>query len=217
VLARRWRDVEPISDKIRQIHIDEGQVCKEGEFFNCIVGDRQMRLQMAVGDRVRFTKNDYATGFTNGQTGKITRIQRDAEAGWQIKMVDDDGRLHHISESRYSDENGRLHLVHAYASTIYAAQGLTVDRTLVLHDPQMDRASAYVAGSRHRDSCEWFLNRALLDEVGERGQSDDDRVQLAAESISRDKYQETAIELWRKLPKLEVSDGRKHEVELQCS
>lgn len=46
-----------------------------------------------------------------------------------------------------------------------AEQRLTVDETFVLHNVQMDRAAAYVAGGRHRDQCDWFCNRKALEEL----------------------------------------------------
>lgn len=49
------------------------------------------------------------------------------------------------------------HFAHGYALTIHKSQGATVERTYVLAGPNMDRHSAYVALSRHRDrvSLHW--------------------------------------------------------------
>ena len=74
-------------------------------------------------------------------------------------------------QSDYSDEQGKLQLVQAYASTVYSAQGATVDGdTFVLYTSAMDRAASYVAGSRHKDNCHWFVNGQELD--AQSGQSD---------------------------------------------
>src|SRR3546814_12365777 len=43
---------------------------------------------------------------------------------------------------------------HGYAATLDRSQGVTVDRAHVLATPGMDRHSAYVALSRHRDGVQ---------------------------------------------------------------
>src|SRR3546814_17609934 len=50
--------------------------------------------------------------------------------------------------------------------TIHKAQGMTVDRTHVLATPGMDRHSAYVALSRHRDGVALHYGR---DDFKDRG------------------------------------------------
>jgi len=40
----------------------------------------------------------------------------------------------------------------------------------VLYTTAMDRAASYVAGSRHKDNCHWFINGQELD--AQSGQSD---------------------------------------------
>src|SRR3546814_4138409 len=46
-----------------------------------------------------------------------------------------------------------------YAATIHKSQGVTVDRAHVLATPGMDRHSAYVALSRHRDGVQLHYGR----------------------------------------------------------
>src|SRR3546814_12586125 len=59
--------------------------------------------------------------------------------------VVDDGR------SVAFDLKDYAHVDHGYAATIHKSQGVTVDRAHVLATPGMDRHSASVALSRHRD------------------------------------------------------------------
>jgi hypothetical protein len=51
------------------------------------------------------------------------------------------------------------HVDHGYAATIHKSQGVTVDRGHVLATPGMDRHSAYVALSRHRDGVQLHYGR----------------------------------------------------------
>lgn len=103
-------------------------------------------------------------------------------------------------QSDYSDEQGRLHLVQAYASTVYSAQGVTVDGdTFVLYTTAMDRAASYVAGSRHKDNCHWFVNGQELDAQGgqaDKGQTPDmaTRLKNLARCMSINKHKAMASE-----------------------
>ena len=62
-----------------------------------------------------------------------------------------------------ADQHGRAKLAHAYATTIYGAQGLTTDRAFVLLSPDMDRHAVYVAARRAREKTEFFIDRRALD------------------------------------------------------
>jgi conjugative relaxase-like TrwC/TraI family protein len=213
VLAQQWRDVKELSERIRDIYRAEGIVAPTGVTLNCIVGEHKFKQEFALGDRVRFTRNDYAKGFTNGTLGALTGMTQRGN-DWFFEVQADDGRTLRFTQQNYSDEGGRLHLVHAYASTIYASQGLTVDEAFILHDIQMDRASAYVAGSRHRDQCQWFCNSKALDELNP-ATNDDERLQHLAKSLSTDRYHALALEVWERLPKApEPAREQQHDLEL---
>lgn len=201
VLARKWTDVLPLSQKIRQLHIDAGRVAAEGPTLQCVVGDRNMDLQMAVGDDVRFTRNEYRVGLTNGQTGKIEAIHAQPNGHYLIDVRDSTGVLNRVDTAEYVNEFGRLHMVHSYASTVYASQGLTMDRTLVLGDMAMDQKNAYVAGSRHRQICEWFFDANSIVMAAGKGQpmTADECIEAVAKSMSVDRGQRIALEHYEEM------------------
>jgi hypothetical protein len=58
---------------------------------------------------------------------------------------------------RVSPTDGAAALEHAYAATIYQAQGATVDRAFVMADPTMDRQEFYVAASRSREETHFYV------------------------------------------------------------
>ena len=58
------------------------------------------------------------------------------------------------------DTKDYAHVDHGYAATIHKSQGVTVDRAPVLATPGMDRHSAYVGMSRHRDDVHLHYGRA---------------------------------------------------------
>ncbi len=90
-----------------------------------------------------------------------------------------------------------------YAMTVYSSQGSTVNGdTFVLHNEQMDRASCYVAGSRHKDNCHWFVNRNAIDLMSEHS-SDNERLETLAEMMARDKQPEMTLDYLQEHEQLE--------------
>ncbi len=104
--------------------------------------------EFASGDRIMFLKNERGLGVKNGTLGKVERVSPDSMA---VRL--DDGR------SVAFDLKDYAHVDHGYAATIHKSQGVTVDRAHVLATPGMDRHSAYVALSRHRDGVQLHYGR----------------------------------------------------------
>jgi Ti-type conjugative transfer relaxase TraA len=97
----------------------------------------------ATGDRVMFLKNERALGVKNGSLGTIERV-----GIARMAVLLDDGRAVAFDLKDYQDVD------HGYAATIHKSQGVTVDQVHVLATPGLDRHSAYVALSRHRDTVD---------------------------------------------------------------
>lgn len=104
--------------------------------------------EFASGDRIMFLKNDRGLGVKNGTLGKVERVSPDSMA---VRL--DDGRQVAFDLKDYA------HVDHGYAATIHKSQGVTVDRAHVLATHGMDRHSAYVALSRHRDGVQLHYGR----------------------------------------------------------
>ena len=112
-----------------------------------IAAERSAR-DFASGDRIMFLKNDRGLGVKNGTLGRIETVSPERMA---VRL--DDGRRLAFDFKDYA------HVDHGYAATIHKSQGVTVDRTHVLATPGMDRHSAYVALSRHRDGVQLHYGR----------------------------------------------------------
>jgi hypothetical protein len=95
-----------------------------------------------------FLKNERGMGVKNGTLGKVERVSPDSMA---VRL--DDGRQVAFDLKDYA------HVDHGYAATIHKSQGVTVDQGHVLATPGMDRHSAYVALSRHRDGVQLHYGR----------------------------------------------------------
>lgn len=113
------------------------------------VVERQVGRDFASGDRLLFTRNDWALGVQNGTLATILALTPDGE----FKVRCDDGRELTFNARDYS------HLEQGYALTIHKAQGATVDRAYVLAGEMFDAHMAYVAMTRHRERVDLFYNR----------------------------------------------------------
>ncbi len=135
MLATRWRDVHDLNWRARQHLAAAGYL--DGPALT--IAHREYQ----VGDRVMTLRNARRLGVTNGTIGVITQL--DVDAHTVTITTRDDERT--ILPSDYLDAGG---IVHAYATTIHKAQGVTVDRALVLASDDLSRERGYTALSRGR-------------------------------------------------------------------
>lgn len=62
------------------------------------------------------------------------------------------GRITDLKTNEVADDKGRVPLAHGHASTVYSAQGMTIDRAFAIADQTFRRDETYVASSRARES-----------------------------------------------------------------
>jgi ATP-dependent exoDNAse (exonuclease V) alpha subunit len=186
ILAQRWKDVKPLNDLVRNVYQQQGKLGNEHIQTDCVVSKQTLYFAFSKGERVRLTKNDYKRDFTNGEQGSVLEVkQLKDDIHFTVKL--DSGRTVSFKQSDYCDEQGRLHLVQAYATTVYAAQGSTIDGdTFVLYTTSMDRAASYVAGSRHKDNCHWYVNGEELDaQSGQKDRGEAPTLEARLNTLSR--------------------------------
>ncbi|MGF1810235.1 MobF family relaxase [Vibrio alginolyticus] len=193
VLAQRWTEVEVLSKKLRSIYQEQGDVAKDGVEFDCSVSGKNMRLSLATGERIRFSKNDYHLKVSNGSLGKITKLEV-KEGRYFLHVLLDEGRKVIVDSKYYKNEQGRLPIVHAYAMTVYSSQGITVNGDcFVLYNANMGREYSYVAGSRHKDNCHWFVTENEI--VTQPNLSNThEKITALAELMNREQPSKLAIE-----------------------
>jgi len=76
------------------------------------------------------------------------------------------GRKIGFSSTSYSNDDGHVYLIQAYASTVHLSQGQTIDGdTFVYYTSGMNLANSYIARSRNKDNCHWFFNKKELAEL----------------------------------------------------
>lgn len=127
--------------------------------FRQAVYERQ-QLEIAKGDRLRWTRNDHTLGRRNGQEFTVTAIE-----GSTAKIEYKGGKTEQI------DLQSSQHLDHALVSTTYSSQGKTAERVLVSisADRTLGKESFYVAASRAKYDLQIYaedrlalLERALV-------------------------------------------------------
>ena len=117
-------------------------------------------IELRAGDRIRWTRNDAGLGLVNSQTAEVTAI-----AGGGVSFRLEDGRMLDLSPS---DPQLR-HIDRAWASTVHAFQGRTVDNVIAAieanHPNLTNQKMLYVEISRARDRAELVTDdRAALKE-----------------------------------------------------
>jgi len=142
--------------------------------------------ELAAGDEILFTgqlRQPGADRVENGTRGEVLSVDERAQRV-RVRTVEPQARDVEFSTGEFSEV--RL----AYAQHVYKAQGLTVDRALVLTGGwQTDRERAYVALTRARERTDVYLAR---EELGEEG-LDDGAIARLAGRISTRRGQDASI------------------------
>ena len=113
-------------------------------------------IELREGDRVRWTRNDKGLGLVNSRAAEVVstsgdRVSFRLEDGRELDMGKNDTQLRHLD--------------HAWASTVHAFQGRTVDNVIAAmeanHPHLTTQKSLYVEISRARYRAELVTDDAL--------------------------------------------------------
>jgi AAA domain len=104
-------------------------------------------MKVAIGDQLRWTRNDRAHNIRNGQTFTIVGFESDQA---RIRYEDRRSVWVDLQQTQYMD--------YAWVSTIYSAQGKTADRVLAVSDRTLNQASFYVACSRAKYQLTFYTH-----------------------------------------------------------
>ena len=116
---------------------------------------RAEEIELRAGDRIRWTRNDAGLGLVNSRTAEVLAV-RDGRVTFRLE----DGKTLELGKG---DPQLR-HLDHAWASTVHAFQGRTVDNVIAAmearHPHLTTQKSFYVEISRARDRAELVTDDA---------------------------------------------------------
>lgn len=144
-------------------------------------------LELKVGDRIQFTRNDRELGRINGGRGTVSAIDQHSRTATIRNARGQTGTLN-------LDTVRDQHIRHAYVETAFAAQGRTADRVMIHVDSKatnlVDQKSFYVSLSRAKESVAIYTNdRAkLVSAINERaGLAQTATVEAALPALSAEK------------------------------
>ena len=113
------------------------------------------KIELRAGDRIRWTKNDPGLGLVNSRTAEVVSVE-----GGKVSFRLEDGRTLDLDKSAPA----LRHLDHAWASTVHAFQGRTVDNVIAAmeasHPHLTTQKSFYVEISRARERAELVTDDA---------------------------------------------------------
>lgn len=180
ILAATRKDVAMLNHQARTAMRSAGLLGPDAviQARNETIGEpaQDLRLRVAEGERLLFTKNDKRLGVKNGTLGVLESID-------QGKLT---VRLDGTPARRITfDLKDYRNLAYGYAVTIHKAQGVTVDRAHVLASRAMDRHSTYVALSRHRTAVSLHYS-----------QTDARDLEALSRRIGRDRPKGTSLDHW---------------------
>ena len=126
-------------------------------------------IELRASDRIRWTRNDRRLGLFNSRTAEVTGVKNG-----RVSFLLKDG-----CKLELENNNTQMrHLDHAWASTVHAFQGRTVDNVIAMieasHSHLTTQKSFYVEISRARDQAELVtdgkarLKEQLETAIGER-------------------------------------------------
>ena len=165
LIAKTNTQVRAISAEVRARLREQGKIRGEDVMLKAVTSSNlTVPLSLADGDSIRFLSRIKVGGIEtiNGTEGTIESIHTVGDECFNITVRTDAGRFK-FSTDEIADDEGRVKITHAYATTIYGAQGCTTDRAFVWLSPEMDRHSILVASSRARHATELFCDRKSLD------------------------------------------------------
>ena len=169
-------DVHELNQEARSAYRDEGKITgKDTEVMTA-----QGKRKMAQGDRIYFLKNDLRLKVMNGSLGTLESILPTLNAdGFTLRVRLDGGEMVKFNTADYAN------FTHGYAATVHKAQGATIDKALILASQYMDRHSAYVGMSRHREAANLYYGNDEFDGSG---------YSSLVRTLSRDNRKDTTLD-----------------------
>lgn len=116
-------------------------------------------MEIARGERIRFTKNDYRLDVRNGTTATVTGISAGEHGEVMLQAQTDGGK---VVEFAATGQDAVEHFDYAYATTVHKSQGMTVDESYLLVTQGVDREWGYVGLSRAREQAHVYLDEATM-------------------------------------------------------
>ena len=169
IVLTGWnKDVRELNARIRDRLKRDGLLPEGAEVEIAAIprgGSHSEPLALTVGDEVMFGESVEVEGQTirNADLARIEALSGDADDPMlTLRLAKDGARLSARASAlvgfRERDEPQVPRLQHAYAMTVHAAQGVTVDEAFVADLRGTGAEATYVAMTRHRCSSRLFVD-----------------------------------------------------------
>ena len=149
ILTNRVSDSNMINKEVRDQLKSKGIVESKGIIFET----PEKLMEVAVGDRVMFTRNNYKKSLevSNGQVGTVIKIDS-SDKKFSIQL--DSGIKKEVDTNKYN------HLDYGWSMTTYKAQGATVEKAYVFgysNDHNASQQATYVQISRAKEDTKLYV------------------------------------------------------------
>lgn len=178
IATRRNRDAAALNARAREVLRAENRLAGADVEAPSIDRENQrVTLTLSVGDQVRFGENLSNLRIRNGTRAKVAAIRRQADGQLYAAFQLENGeRVEGPWASFAAARRGRSQLppriVHAYAGTVYAAQGRTVPACVLHLASSTDAREVYVGLTRHTHDAWVVAESDRLDALCRRRQAD---------------------------------------------
>ncbi|MCF2151946.1 relaxase domain-containing protein [Desmonostoc muscorum LEGE 12446] len=161
---------------------DNGKLLDVDTAFEKAVYQSQ-QIEIAVGDRLQWKKNDRQLGRRNGQEFTVTGIDLNIV---HIKYADE--RTERISLAQAQN------LDYALVSTTYSSQGKTADRVLISADFTIGQESFYVAASRARHELKIYTeDPTRLVELAQQSKAKENALELLRKQVQKSTFKQRQL------------------------
>ena len=153
MITRRNKDAGELNRSARAILKSENRIASEETALPSINREgKTVQIPVAIGDRLRFGQSHPALGLRNGSLLTVKAITRQGDAARVVLQSADGSQIAADWQELAPVYRGRIRpprIVHAYASTVYGAQGRTVAASVYTAITETDARELYVAMTRH--------------------------------------------------------------------
>lgn len=147
LMASDHADIQALTLRVRQELRARNELAGDDHTFLGRHGDREFDMSVALGERVRFTKNDQALGVNNGDLATVEGLGRTEKGSLALNL-----RVARSGQPSFAvavDTAEYSHLAAGYCRTVHDAQGQGVDDVFLFANAKMmDNQSALVAFTR---------------------------------------------------------------------
>lgn len=203
VLAKTNAEARAVGAVLRERLREEGAIGRREISLSAVdPSGNNHWLPVSVGDHLVALRRVDKLGVVNGTSLHVEsiKVSRLTEVATITARCGD--RLIRFTAADFADGRGRARLANGLVSTIFRAQGVTVDKAFVVLTGRLDRHDAYVLASRSTGDTRWYGARNSIDaairaesENPKEAIEDTRRLEYLAKRLSRERIKTTTLDL----------------------